>query len=233
MSKYPDKERLILICGWVGIIGVLLTIASDFILLGRAVNARTFFRLGTESMAGLAQWRITVGTFLGVLALPLQIAGLIPVYYGLKPAGKLTSYGFSIITAHALIIGVAFHASYAYIGSTWNVYYKSGLENPALLMILKKFNYFWKLIIFIMLGEILFASILFAFAVLKKKTLYPKWMFLVNPIFVFALMYPVILVIPAPAGGFAGPAYLNISTLMFMALSTYMVWYKGTSLKMI
>ena len=75
---------------------------SDVILLGRPVSGYAFLKLGTESMAELAQWRIIVGTFTGVFALPFQIAGILPLYFGLKPAGTRMAAAATIIAVYAL-----------------------------------------------------------------------------------------------------------------------------------
>lgn len=224
MQKPSSRANMVLIGGIAGIIGVLLTVVSDLILLGKPVSAYTFLKLGTESMAGLAQWRITTGTFLGVVVLPLQIAGLITVYYGLKPAGRFISLAVVIVTAHALIMGVAFHVSYAFIGSGWKLYYEIGSGNIIASEMIKKFDYYWKIIVFIILTELLFSSICYTFVILRRKTLYPKWMSLLNPLCVFLFMYPLIFALPAPVGGFIAPAYLNLSTMVFMTFSTATIY---------
>lgn len=224
MRKYSKSAGLILIGGLAGITGVLVTVISDLILLGRPVNADMFFRLGTESMAGMAQWRITFGTFLGVFVLPLQIAGLIPFYVGLKPAGKLMPAVVTVMNAHAVMMGVAFHVSYAYIGSGWKLFYGLGSGNTAASGMIKSFDFYWRILVLTMLAEISLASAYYVFAILKRKTLFPKWMALLNPLVVFIVMYPLIYFIPAPVGGYIAPGYLNLSTMAFFILSTSVVY---------
>jgi hypothetical protein len=77
------KAQTVLKLGFIGILGILITIISDFFLIGKPNSAYEFLWLGTESMAEIAPWRITFGTILGVLALPFQALGIVPVYYGL------------------------------------------------------------------------------------------------------------------------------------------------------
>ena len=226
MQKQSCSAGLVLTWGLVGIMGALLTAASDLVLLGRPNSAYSFFKLGTETMAVLPQWRITAGTFIGVAALPFQLAGLISLYYGLKPAGRVIPPVVLLTTAHALIMGVAFHASYAFIGSGWRLYYEMGQGNAAVLELIEKFDYYWRIIIIAALGELLIASILFVFLVLAGKTLYPKWMSLLNPICILLFMYCLIIILPAPIGGFVAPAYINLSTIAFLILSTVTVYRK-------
>lgn len=224
MSKNSKEATMVLIFGLVGIIGALLTIVSDFILLGAPNSAYTYFKLGTESMSLLSQWRITIGTFLGVLSLPLQIAGLITVYFGLKPGGKIISFVIVLTMVHASIMSVAFHMSYAFIGSGWKLSYDMNTKNMVAFDMMNKFIYYWKLLLIIIAIELTLSSIFYVFLILKRNTLYPKWMAIFNPFCVIFYMHFIILQIPYPVGGFIAPAFLNLSALTFFILSTYTVY---------
>jgi len=228
MKNRPSKADIVLALGLVGIIGVLLTIVSDLILLGRPNNAFSFLKLGmgTETMADIAQWRITLGSFMGVIVLPFQIAGLTSVYHGLKPSGRVMPLLVVITNAHALIMGVAFHISYAFIGSGWKLYYIMGAGNKNASELVKQFDFYWKILVIIMLTEILFSSIVYVSLILKGKTLYPKWMVILNPLCILLFMFPIIFLIPAPVGGFIAPTYMNISTMVFLTFSTVVIYKK-------
>jgi len=225
MKKEMSKADIILALGLIGIIGALLTVISDLILIGRPNSAYSFLKLGTESMRDIAHWRITFGVFIGVLVLPFQIAGLIPLYYGLKPSGKIMPLIVAITNAHALIMGVAFHISYAFIGSGWKLYYEMG---PVKISsdIIKRFDFYWMVIVVIMLIELLFSSTIHAIIIMKGKTLYPKWMAILNPLCILLFIFPLIFIIPAPIGGFIAPAYFNLSTMIFFIFSTAIIYKK-------
>jgi hypothetical protein len=212
--------------GLIGITGVLLTIISDFILIGRPSSSNAFFKLGTESMADLSQWRITVGAFLGIIVIPIQIAGLATIYHGLKSAGKIKAIIIVLTTAHTLMMAVAFHTSYAFIASGWNLYYELGTRDLIAEKMINRFGYYWKIIIIIMSVELIFSSAYFVFLILRGNTLYPKWMALFSPLCVLLYMYPVVLIAPKPIGGFIAPAFLNLATLVFFILSTITVYKK-------
>ena len=220
MRKKRNKADWILIAGLTGILGALFTFLSDMILIGRPVSAHSFLKLGTESMADLAYWRITSGTILGIIVLPFQIIGLSTVYHGLKPAAKAMRYVVVFLFAHALIMGVAFHTSYAFIGSGWKLYYHMGSADLFASDIVKRFDFLWKVIVGIILVELLLSSIFYAIIILKRKTIYPKWMSIFNPICVLLFLYPFILVLPAPIGGYIAPGYFNLATMLFFILST-------------
>lgn len=213
-------------CGSAGIIAVVLTIISDFILIGRPSSSYSFLKLGTESMNGLAHWRIIIGTFLGIIVIPLQVAGLIPVYLGLKPAGKIKSLIFVIAECHSAAIAAAFHISYAFIAGSWKLYYAVGPKNAAASEMLRSFNLYWQITIIIIAVDIIISSGLYTFLVACRNTLYPKWMAFLNPLSIFLYTYLIILPIPKPAGGYVAPAFLNLSTLIFFLLSTFTVYKK-------
>lgn len=228
MENKRSSADVVLALSVVGLIGVLVTIISDLILLGRSNTGLSFFKLsmGTETMAGIAQWRITLGSFIGVIGLPFQIAGLISVFHGLKPSGKVLPIVVVITNIHALIMGVAFHVSYAFIGSGWKLYYEMGPENKISSDLVKQFNFYWKVLVIIMITEILFSSIIYVLLILKGKTLYPKWMAILNPICILFFTFLIILILPAPAGGYVAPTYMNISTFVFLLFSVLVIYKK-------
>ena len=226
MTKRSTVARHVLVCGLVGIIGALITIVSDLILLGKPHDAYSFLILGTQTMADIPASIITAGTFLGVFALPFEIAGLITVYYGLKQAGKWLSLVVVIPLVHALIMSVAFHVSYAFIGSAWKLNYEMGLQNASVLDMINKFDYYWKLIISVIASELLFSSILFAIMIFKRNTLYPFWMAFLNPFFVIVLIFPFIFSLATPIGGFIAPTFLNLAVVIFFTLSTIIIYKK-------
>lgn len=228
MILKKNVERLIVLSGLIGIIAAVITIISDIILLGRPDTAFSFFKLGTESMAELAHWRITIGTFLGVFSLPFQIAGIVPLYFGLKPAGSKLAAAFFGSAAYAMIMGVAFHTSYAYIGSGWRALYDVGIDNKTGLNLMDKFASYWMIIIVSVFITLLFASVCCVMLILSGKTLYPKWMALLNPICVFIVMFPLLAFIPAPLGGYISPAYLNLSSLILFIFSLKLIKHYPT-----
>lgn len=212
-----DKNRLLLILGLIGILATILTIVSDIILLGMPNSAYNYFKLGTETMATIPQFRITLGTFIGVIMIPFQIAGIISIYYGLKPSGKIPSLLLVIIMIHASIMGTAFHISYGYMGTMWRFCFNNTKSVP----MINQFNYYWKLLLIIMAIELAIASLIYVFQILKRKTLYPKWMILFNPICIVFYMYFIILPIPYPIGGFLASCFLNLATLVFFILNIF------------
>ncbi len=244
------KANYVKILGTIGILAVFFTIISDVILLGRPDNAYSFFAKPTECMAEIAPWRITAGVFIGVFMLPFQLAGLAPLYYGLKPLGRRTQLLAVIPSGHALTMGIAFHMSYAFMASGWKLYHaavpgnqtaaalgndllKEAPWNDSAALMMKSFDFYWKLLIVIMLAELIFCSCFFAITVLRGKTLFPKWMAAFNPLLIIGAMFVIIFLIPSPVGGFIAPTILNTSNFVFFILSTVIIINRTKDLKTI
>lgn len=223
MQNVRDKEKFIRGMGVIGIIAIIITMISDVILLGKPTHALSFIIKGTETMSGIAPWRVMIGSILGVLFLPFQIFGLVPVYYGIKISGKRKPFAKIIPAAHALIMGVAFHISYVYIGRGWRLHHRDDVGNSGTLALMNSFDSYWRILIVVMFVDILCFSIIFAVTIWKGNTLYPKWMVFLNPLCVVMYLFPFVFIIPAPIGGYIAPTYLNLSTLVFMVLSTNVI----------
>jgi hypothetical protein len=224
MVKKPQGAAAVLKCGLIGMIAVLLTILCDFILIGRATSSVSFFELGTKSMSGLAQWRILLGTFGGIVLIPLQLSGLIPVFRGLRPSGKNKSLFVVFTAGHAMTIAVAFHSSYAFIASGWTLSRDMETMNRVASEMMRNFDLYWKITLVIMAADLVLSSLLFVFLLLKGNTLYPKWAVICNPGCIFLYVFLIVLPLPAPVGGYIAPAFLNISTLVFFTISTIVVY---------
>jgi hypothetical protein len=158
-----------------GMTSVLITIISDFILIGKPSTGYSFLILGTESMWDISAARIAVGAFIGVVVLPFQLLGLVPVYFALKPAGKVLPVMAVIANAHTLLMGVAFHISYAFIGSGWILYHSGEAKNTTSGLV-DQFGRYWMVLAVIMFLELLFSSVIYTIVVMKGKSLFPRWM---------------------------------------------------------
>lgn len=213
-----EKSTLILILGLFGIASVLVTIISDFILIGKASSAYDFLLLGTESMWDISAVRIAIGAFIGVVVLPFQLLGLVPVYFALKPAGKVLPVIMVIVNAHTLLMGVAFHISYAFIGSGWILHHQ---PDAAMITsdLMEQYDFYWMVLAVIMAVELIFCSVIYSIVIGRGKSLFPRWMAVFSPLTVVIVAVPLIFLLPYPVGGYLAPACLNISTLIFFLLT--------------
>ena len=87
------------------------------------------------------------------------------------------------------------------------------------------FDFYWTVLLTIMATEILIGSIGYSIVVLKRKTIYPRWMAILSPMAIVVFTFAILLLMPSPIGGYVAPAFLNISTVIFFVL-TLVVTYK-------
>ncbi len=219
MENKNLQVKLVIILSALGMLSVLITIISDFLLLGKPDSAVNFFIIGTETMWDIDPWRITLGTFIGVFALPFQLLGLLPLYFALKPAGRILPIITVIGNAHALLIGVAFHMSYAYIGRGWALYHQNDISKEISSKMMDSFSFYWLTLLVIMSLEILLSSLVYIILVIKRKTLFPKWMAIFSQIVIILITFTVLLAFPYPIGGYIAPASINVATLIFFMIT--------------
>lgn len=218
MENNKKDSKIIMTLGLIGIASVLITIISDFILIGKPSSAYEFLLSGTESMWDISTQRITVGAFVGVVVLPFQLLGLVPVYYALKSSGKVLPVLTVITYGHALLMGVAFHIAYAFIGSGWKLNRRPDATQITI-ELMQQYHLYWTIIMVIITLEIMFCSVIYSVVVSKGKTLYPRWVAIFNPASMAAFTLPFVFLLPYPIGGYIAPACLNISTLLFFILT--------------
>lgn len=229
MENKNLQVKKVIIMSTLGMLSVLITIISDFILLGKPNSAINFFVFGTETMWDIEPWRITLGTFIGVFALPFQLLGLLPLYFALKPAGRILPIITLIGSVHAILIGVAFHMSYAYIGRGWALYHLNDISKEISSKMINSFSFYWSILLVIMSLDILLSSLIYIIIVIRGKTLFPKWMAIFSPIGVILITFPVILAFPYPIGGYIAPASINITTLIFFLITRVLYNKKETT----
>ncbi len=215
--------KWIWLTGWIGITGVLLTIVSDIILLGRPTHAMRFLERGPQAMEGLSILRIVLGTYLGVFVLPFQLGGLYPIYAGLKPHGGKMPFFVVFSLAYALIMGVAFHGAYVFIGTGYNTLFALGNGFLPMTEMITLYTMYWRILVGLMGIGFIPGSLGFSWVILKGRTLFPKWMAAISPLWILFYLFPVVFILPAPVGGYIAPSYINLSTGIFILISLIMV----------
>jgi len=225
-----NDSQLILLTGIVGMIGALLMVISDVILLARPISGCEALVSGArENTIYLAQWRLPVGSILGVVVLPLQIIGFWQILYALKPAGKWWSWPPFLIVAHMLIVGAAFHGTYAFVGTALKAHYslvqagEAGLPQMASLL-----HQYSDILFHISGAELVLASLWFVGAILFRKTSYPRWISVSNPLVCTSGLYLSAMLIPAPVGGYIAPIMFNLGIFTFLILSTIVLYRQAS-----
>ena len=163
-------------------------------ILGSVSDVLLLFVPGADYLGGdygflgeISSQRMLAGSLLGVFLIPLLLAGLVPVFVALRPAGKGWAIAAVASGIYLAFPGVAYHGSVAFI-SEW---IRQGDQVPA--EVLEHALLFGKsiadpLAVALMLG-FLTISILFAILVSRGKTLLPAWQAALNPFSFYTLIF--------------------------------------------
>lgn len=208
---------------WVGIMSIFISmgcVAADIIL---EYDPQGNYSLTTPAPVTIELWRIFVGGFLGVLCIPLEIAGYWVVCTILtQVAPRLFRILFWVI-GYGIVIGTVFHgSSVALILLEQVIHTTTGAAQTTLLHLQNAL-----LIFSIPLGlffEICYFAlwIIVAVTILRYRTLYPKWFVLFVPALGSLIItgigqshvFPVL-------GNILYPTVLSLPHLCFFALSTF------------
>jgi hypothetical protein len=214
-SKIIDrvaKRRLLLF----GITGSLISVLADISLTYFPKGIGGFestFTISVDKvytvLENASHIRLLLSNYLATIGIPLGVFGLWHMFRLAQPAGKFIAPALFITGAIGYIAGTVFHASLSYLATLYRIKRGATPEvEEALTGIISLFQHFSQPLAYVFFGAILIVSILFAVAVLSRKTVYPRWMIAVNPVtieLVFALL--------------AGMAPLNLKT--FLAGTVY------------
>ena len=195
--------------GWLAIAAAALLSLADVALLYSPRGDYGSAEL--ELLAGLPRWRLLLGHYLGLLAMPLYIPGYWLLYRGLRAAGGWWSLPVFLLGAYAAAIGCGLHAAIALSAAL-----AGGEAAGATIAALSPFV---RPLQGIVLGLVALASIWMALAIGSGRGRFPRWLAAATP-FALALLFTVPYLV---APGFQParlmlPAALNLGHLVFFAL---------------
>jgi hypothetical protein len=221
-----SDQRVIRICGLVGIAGAGILLASDWLMMGTLTDARHFANEWLTILAKLPAWRVRLGALIGPLGAWLYVIGFWQVYLALRPAGKWLAFvcwaGFSIGFIYA---AGAFHASFPFMAHAAQSMAAVDSDRAEVVTALSQHSIRYAGLIFLISWiPSLVGCLTLAYAVLARRTRYPRWSILFHPLvlYVFTLTFRFV---PAPLGGLLYIGFGNIIFLIFFAASTIVLWH--------
>lgn len=198
------SPRLVRLAGWTAIAAALVGMAADLCLLyaPRGGYGEGDYRF----MAGTSERRLLWGHYLGVLAIPWQAAGLVLIYGGLRPVGRLVSTGAVVLGVYVTFIGVAYHAAlYPMAGAAR----RGGDAVERLRPFHEPLGLGFAALFLLLMG-------LLAVLILRGGTRFPRWLVLVSPLLTYPVSIAAYLTVPA-VGNYLAPMGFNLSMAIFYA----------------
>ncbi|MGL1958359.1 MAG: hypothetical protein OCD00_13690 [Colwellia sp.] len=216
------SSKLVLFFGLLAIIGGAINGVSDYFLqgglrFGQAVN--TFAYLPKAPFMDV-YW----GAIFGYASLPLWLAGLLPLYKSLEPAGQKYALPPVIIFGYALALFPGYHYSYAIYAAGFQATLDPQLSSELAMKLLnERLLLTHQGMINVFKFPMVISSLWIAALILSGRTHYKRWMFLMVPMLA-PILQPFIEMAPAPFGGILRPAFGTTVFTLFFALATYVYW---------
>lgn len=207
-------HRQLITAGVLGLLAAILVGAGEFLLhfdaLGRYAAGGAY-----EFMLGINAERTTIGHFLSVLSVPLYIIGFWHLMKMLEPANALASRIAFAIMSYGIIVAAVWIGSRAGISTIVN---STSMDNPMSFISLYELRY--ENLLHVTRLAVLFFSVIFIWLVLSGRSHYPRWMALLNPIFLIFVSFAIWAIAPV-VGIYLMPIALNVGFALLFLFSIY------------
>jgi hypothetical protein len=202
-------KRLILITGQIGLLASILVGVGEFLLhydsLARYTDTFAFFN-------GVTRERATIGHFFGVLGAPLYVVGAYHIYLMLRPAHETAARIAGFVMAYGCIVGAVWIGSRA---SAVELVAAGGVEEQLALYELR-----YESLLPVVRAAVLVLSVIFIWLCFTGRSLYPRMMAVLNPIFLIIVSFIVFFTVPA-VGKFMMPIALNVAYFVMFSVSLF------------
>ena len=207
------KDNKLVLFSLAGIIGGLLMFVGDMLFYYEPVSGAVFNSL--ERMSRMDNPRLMLGGTVGPVAATFYAAGSLIFAFGLKDTHKRLGWTITIGWIFMFIIGGSYHAvfpNYGFVGKLPEEFRPEQVNLVAgLVGMMYKMAFVFGLI----------SSLLLAYVILFKKTIFPKWMILVIPTFL-TLLNPIIgPYIPHPLGAIVIGGWVNLCFVLFFSVTAF------------
>jgi uncharacterized protein DUF6796 len=227
--------------GVAGIAGSVGYLIGDALLLGNGATPAQFPHLAMYIDNRLIQrgavflasstGRLAAGGLAGVFSAPLQLAGAWHIFEASKPGGTRWSLPPFMLIVTAFSIAPFVHGSFFYVAEILKTVGQVDPPAQPVLVALATRATFWLFIAYGVLAVA--ASVGFAWltvAIARRKTLYPSWVALVNPLVSMLAGSLIHRVLPQPFKLLLSGAGLSLGLLAFFTLSTAVLWSSPLSM---
>jgi hypothetical protein len=148
------------------------------------------------------RWTYVLGNYLGTFILPIfHLLGMYLVAIAVKPLGRYWARIFLFAGAYLAAVGSGMHGTLAFVGDIVNL----GSQT-----LIDRMLDYWQPWAYVLALLYLLMGLVFAAAILSKKTLFPRWMFFLSPLGVVILSTIIVAILPALT-----VTGLNLPTLIF------------------
>ena len=221
-----NEQKLLRLTGLIGMLAALMGFTADWLLYGGFYGGEEFYTISGQIMSNVSNTRLMVGGLLGPIEAAFYIVGFWHIYMALRPGGKtLAAITFGGLSWSVIVGAGAFHSAFVFKGLLLRA--QKIITDPQISWfqaLLSDASRYIHLLYQVMFFLGLAATFVFLFLILFRKTLYPKWMVLFVPTLWVLVLPQIAKNIPAPIGGMLLGGSMNLSFLLYFAVSTILLW---------
>ena len=206
-ASSTEHRKLLYLSGWIGWLASLVVGAGEFL-----VHYAPGVLHGGEPYAFfvvISPGHLVVGHYLIILGLPFYALGYAHLFLALRPGSRKLALSVFMLGVASFAIGGVWVGSRAFLGSVVQVLTTEGAP-VALSRILASYDLLLENLVQILRILVLVNSALFVVAVLRFRTLYPRWMAAFNPALLLAIVFLLFFKVPA-VGDYLAPTAMNVA----------------------
>lgn len=226
--------------GIAGIVAASCWTIGDAFLLGARATAQEYPILAAYAGAtglsarvvqsgaqffGSSTERLAAGALIAVLTTPLYLAAVWHIYMALRPAGRRPALGPALLLAAGYAIAPFVHGSFYYVAEMVKLLLV--VDAPARERVLEAatrattvvFGTYAVLVLVTVAGFVWMTV-----TIARGRTMYPRWVAVVNPIVLMAVGSVLDRVLPDPLSLWLEGAGFNLGMLFFFTLSVALLW---------
>lgn len=207
-------RRWLLVTGWLGLLASLIVGWGEFLVhyAGEAMHGSTSF----DFFHSIPSHRLPFGHFLMVAGLPLYLVGYVHLFLALQPGSRRLATAVWGLGSASFMIGGIWAGSRAFLGVL--VQELPRIADPvAMELVVTSYGTLLESLVQVLRLLVLVNSALLVFTILRRPTLYPRWMAWFNPIGLLIIVFLLFLYAPV-VGNYLIPSAMNVAhALMFGA----------------
>ena len=222
--------------GTAGMLGALALFAGDALNCFNAANPApggNYLAAQAATLAQVAPWRLVAAGALGPVAGWLGLIGAWQMYLALRGTGARLAAATAGAFAAILVWAATFHVAIVPRALGEQVAHQLGGNGAAAQFATQLPQDFFGALLLVLAVPLLVFTALFVYAVLWRRSAYPRWIVVLTPTFLFVATHvPEYMAAPA-SGPFYG-AYsvlvggaASLGLLAFFAASTAALWHGG------
>ncbi len=218
MPEFTEKTWLLL-AGLSGLLGATLVGIGEFTMQFNPAGG--YEATDYHFFADISLHRLTFGHFFSVMAAPLYILG----YWHLgtvfiRGGSRISGCVIMLLGGYSFVVATAWMGGRIYLALTAHAIATSADADTVLALqnLLTGFRAHNEPLVNVLRVTMLLMSVIWVVQILRRQTLYPRWMAFANPITILGAIFGVYFYLPA-VGMWLLPAAMNVTHVIVFALS--------------